>query len=93
MAEFGFRVSLPNALLKYGYNQKKIQQKLLEWAVVALFNEGQISSGKAARFLNISRIEFLDLLRERGYAYVDYSPEEMEEEFKSVKALRTKKSR
>ena len=49
--------------------------------------EGYISSGKAARLLNTSRIEFLALLRARGIAYINYTPEELEEEFAAVEAL------
>ena len=88
MTELSFRVNLPNTLRQYGFNQKKVQQQFVEWAVVSLFTESQVSSGKAAKLLNLSRSEFLNLLRERGFAYVDYTPEEMDEEFKSVKALK-----
>ncbi|OGO73748.1 MAG: hypothetical protein A3K41_05805 [Chloroflexi bacterium RIFOXYD12_FULL_57_15] len=92
MAELSFQVNLPNDLRQYGFNQKKVQQQFVEWAVVSLFTKGQVSSGKAARLLRLSRVAFLDLLRERGFAYVDYTPEEMNEELKSVKALKSKKT-
>jgi uncharacterized protein (DUF433 family) len=46
-----------------------------------LFVEGRISSGKAAQLLDISRLAFLDLLRAHGVAYVNYSPEELADEF------------
>jgi predicted HTH domain antitoxin len=55
--------------------------------VLSLFTEGRISSGKAARLLNISRVEFLALLRARGIAYVNYTPDELYEEFAAVEAL------
>lgn len=47
----------------------------------------QASSGKAARLLNISRVEFLALLRARGIAYINYTPDELAEEFAAVEAL------
>ena len=93
MAELSFQVNLPGNLREYGISQKKIQQKILEWTVVALFNEGQISSGKAGKLLKMSRVEFLDLLRERGFSYINYSSDELEEEFRSVKSLKPKKSK
>jgi len=43
--------------------------------------------GKAARLLNITRIEFLALLRARGIAYLNYTPDELAEEFAAVKKL------
>jgi predicted HTH domain antitoxin len=58
-----------------------------EWLVLSLFTEERISSGKAARLLNISRIEFLALLRVRGIAFIDYTDDELAEEFEAVEAL------
>jgi predicted HTH domain antitoxin len=55
--------------------------------VLSLFTEGRISSGKAARLLNISRTEFLALLRSHGIVYVNYTPDELAEEFAAVEAL------
>jgi predicted HTH domain antitoxin len=93
MADLSFQVNLPSSLSQYGFNQRKVQQQFLEWVVITLFTGGQVSSGKAARLLNLTRVEFLDLLRARGFAYVDYSPEEMADELKSVLTLKIKKSK
>ena len=67
--------------------------KLKKWIVLSLFSEERISSGKAARLLNISRIEFLALLNSRGIAYLNYTPEELEEEFVAVKELEVNPSK
>jgi len=93
MPESMYEVRLPNSLSQYGFSKKEIQQRFIEWLVLSLFAEGRVSSGKAARLLNISRIEFLDLLRARGFAYVNYTPEELAEEFKSGRALKIKKTK
>jgi predicted HTH domain antitoxin len=74
-------------LLQFGLGQDDIQHRLLEWLVLSLFTEGRISSGKAARLLNITRIEFLTLLRSRGIAYINYTSDELADEFASVKKL------
>ena len=87
-ATFQVRVSAP--LIRLGFDQNEIQCRLAEWAVLSLFTEGRVSSGKAARLLDISRIEFLTLLRERGIAYVNYTPDELAEEFAAVEALQVK---
>lgn len=87
MAETAFEVRVPEPLLRFGYNQNEIQRRISEWIVLSLFTEERISSGKAARLLNISRIEFLALLHSRGIAYLNYTPEELEEEFKAVKEI------
>jgi predicted HTH domain antitoxin len=87
MAETTFEVRVPAPLLRYGFNQEYVQRRITEWLVISLFTEGYISSGKAARLLSISRVEFLALLRTRGIAYVNYTSEELDEEFAAVEAL------
>ena len=87
MADTTFEVRIPAHLLQFGFDQAEIQGRITEWLVLSLFTEGRISSGKAARLLNIPRIEFLALLRARGIAYVSYTPDELAEEFAAVEAL------
>ncbi len=87
MVEAIFQVRIPAPLLRFGFSQENIQDRITEWLVLSLFTEGHVSSGKAARLLNMSRIEFLALLRARGIAYINYTPEELEEEFAAVGEL------
>lgn len=90
MLETTIEVRVPTRLLQFGFDQNEIQRRITEWLILSLFAEGHISSGKAARFLNLSRIEFLALLRARGIAYINYTPEELAEEFAAVEALEVK---
>lgn len=90
MAEATLEVRIPQSLLRYGLDQEDIQRRIGEWLVLSLFTEGRISSGKAARLLDINRIEFLALLRTQGIAYIDYTPEELAEEFEAAQALEVK---
>ena len=64
MTETTFEVHVPTPLLQYGFDKDEIQRRLTEWLVLSLFTEDHISSGKAARLLKITRIEFLKLLHE-----------------------------
>jgi predicted HTH domain antitoxin len=93
MTEMTFQVHVPAPLLQYGFDQSTVQRRLVEWLVLTLFTEGHISSGKAARLLNITRVEFLALLRLRGIAYINYTPEELNEEFEAVEKLEVKPNR
>ncbi len=88
MSKVTFEVRVQPDLLKFGFNQDKVQRTINEWLVLSLYTDGSISSGKAAKLLGIARIEFLDLLRKRGIAYIDYSHQELEEEFEAVKSLK-----
>lgn len=87
MADTAFEVHVPEPLLRFGYNPDEIQRRIPEWIVLSLYSEGRISSGKAAQLLNINRIEFLALLNSRGIAYLNYTPEELVEEFAAVQDL------
>ena len=87
MREATFEVRVPADLLEFGFDQDQIQHQVNQWLVFSLFTEGHISSGKAAKLLRITRVEFLRLLRQRGIAYIDYTPEELIEEFEAVNSL------
>lgn len=87
MADTAFEVCIPSELLQFGIDQQEIERRVNEWLVLSLFADGHISSGKAAQLLAISRIDFLALLRARGMAYVNYTADELAEEFAAVDAL------
>ena len=89
MTEIILEIKIPENLLQFGLGREEIQRRVNEWLVLSMFTEERISSGRAARLLGISRVEFLVLLRERGIAYIDYTREELEEEFAAVEALDT----
>lgn len=90
MAETTLSVQIPTDLLNFGMNQDEIQRRISEWLVFSLFSEGKISSGKAGKLLGISRLEFIQLLKTRGIAFINYSEDEIKEELKSVKKLEPK---
>lgn len=93
MSEITFEVTVPPDLVQFGFNQNHVQRNVKEWLVLSLFTDRHVSSGKAAKLLDISRIDFLALLRKRGIAYIDYSQQELDEEFDSVKTLETIKTK
>jgi predicted HTH domain antitoxin len=87
MVETTLQVRVPTSLLHLGFDQNEVQRRISEWLVLSLFTEGHVSSGKAAQLLNLSRIEFLALLRARGVAYINYSSDELADEFAAVDEL------
>ncbi len=90
MAETTFSVQIPNNLLKLGISQDEIQHRISEWLVFSLFSEGKISSGKAGKLLGVSRLDFIQLLKARGIAFINYSEDEVKEELEAVKKLTPK---
>ncbi|MBI5823246.1 MAG: UPF0175 family protein [Chloroflexi bacterium] len=90
MTQTSFSVDIPVNLLNLGIGQDEIQRRISEWLVFSLFSDGKISSGKAGKLLGISRLEFIQLLKTRGIAFVNYSEDEIKEEFEAVKKLTPK---
>jgi predicted HTH domain antitoxin len=80
-------VQIPPDLLQFGINRHNIQRRVTEWLIVSLFVEGQISSGKAAKLLDMPRVDFLAFLKAHGIAYLHYDADELHEEFEAVEQL------
>jgi predicted HTH domain antitoxin len=87
MSETTFSVHVPNNLLDLGLSQEDIQRRISEWLVFSLFSEGKISSGKAGKLLDITRIEFIQLLQTRGIAFINYTEDDIKEELEAVEKL------
>ncbi len=51
-----------------------------EAAVLELYREGKISSGKAAEILGMDRFEFIRYAGKKGIPYIRMTSEELEEE-------------
>ena len=90
MAQTSFSVQIPSNLLKLGISPDEIQQRVSEWLVFSLFSEGKISTGKAGKLLGITRLDFIQLLKTRGIAFINYSEDEIKEELEAVKKLSPK---
>lgn len=82
-----FKVTVPKTLLDYGIGQAEFQRRAVEWLVLSLYTQEKISSGKAASLLGIRRVDFLDLLHRYGIAYIDLSPEELDAELETARAV------
>ena len=87
MSETTLEIRVPTPLLQLGIPREDVQRRVVEWLVLSLFTDERISSGKAARLLEISRVEFLALLRQHGIAYINYSEDELAEEIDAAGSL------
>ncbi|MDY6805895.1 MAG: UPF0175 family protein [Cyanobacteriota bacterium] len=56
-------------------------------ALGKLYEEGKISSGIASEILGCSRLEFYRLISEEGFAVIDYTETEFEEEARTSREL------
>jgi predicted HTH domain antitoxin len=69
-------------------DKAQLEQHLRAEAILALFADRKIPAGKAARDLGLGRVEFMELLRQRGIPYVVYTVEDLEQDMKTIERLR-----
>lgn len=66
--------------------ESELAQRAKEWVVLELFQEGEISAGKAGQVLGLSKTRFLNLLNERQLPYLDANPKELEQDLAAAEA-------
>jgi len=81
------QVQVPKEILSFGVDREDVNREVGKWLVFSLFRADRVSSGKAAGLLGMTRRDFLELLEREGIAYFDYSEEDMQAEFASVRDL------
>jgi predicted HTH domain antitoxin len=87
MSALKVEVELPRDLLAaLNIPESDLGRRVREWVVLELFQEGQISSGKAAEILGFSKVHFLDLLDQRNLPYHDASLQDLERELAAAEA-------
>ncbi len=83
MTKIHVELELPEGLV-----DKELEAELVrgfkEEAAVRLFQEGKVSSGYAARLMGIPRVEFLQVLRRRGVAYVEYTADDYHQDLSTI---------
>ncbi len=78
-------LAVPEEAVKiFGPDEPRFGRRMFETAVVTWFDEGEISQGKAAELLGISRSELFDLLWKHKVSPIQITPEELAEELKGV---------
>ncbi len=66
--------------------ESDLGRRAQEWVILELFQEGEISAGKAAEILGMTKARFLDLLAQRNLPYLDASPRELARELAAAEA-------
>lgn len=89
MAPLKVEIELPRDLLAaLDIPEADFGQRVKEWIVLELFQEGEISAGKAGEILGLSKSRFLDLLASHRLPYLDADPQELERDVAAAQAAR-----
>ena len=65
-------------------DKSELQERLRREAVLALFADRKVPAGQASRDLGLGRIEFMDLLKQRGIPYVIYTADDWESDSMAI---------
>src|SRR5262245_59275741 len=76
-----FMLELPDEVVKH-VPAKELAEKAKEALVMKLLREPQVSQGKAAEVLGISRYDLFELMSKYCIPVIDLTPEELEAEVK-----------
>ena len=81
-------VEFPEELLIACREEKNVfQRRVMVLTLGKLYEEGKISSGIGSEILGCDRLEFYRLISEQGFAVIDYTEAEFEQEVKVSKQL------
>lgn len=66
---------------------RPIEEAARELIVLELFREGQLSGGRAAEILHLSRQDFIRRASDRGILYFQFDAEELQREVRASESL------
>lgn len=62
-----------------------VSHQLKLWTVMALYDKGKISLGKAASILGLDKWDFADVLNEHGYPVFNTSIEDLQKDIEYIR--------
>jgi len=62
----------------------QLEPRLRELIALELFREGLVSCGKGAELLGLSKLDFVQLLAQRGLYYFTESPDELADDIRAL---------
>ena len=65
---------------------EKVAKKVRMYAALGMYRAGELSIGAACELAGVDRYTFLDFLKAEGVVPLTQSPDELEDEFKNLKA-------
>lgn len=86
-------ITIPSEILPIVAKKKgDVPIKVLEFLILELYRLGELSSGKAAQYLNMERFEFVRFASGMGIPFIDLDKDEISEDFKEARRA-TKKGK
>lgn len=87
MATTSVTVELPEEIVAFLGSPEKMNERVRKSLVLELLREGEISQGKGAELLGLSRWEMLDFIKAHNIPSGPQSAEEMREDIEVVRRV------
>jgi predicted HTH domain antitoxin len=87
-------MTIPSEILPIvAKSRKDVPSKVLEYLILELYRTGELSSGKAAQYLQMERFEFVRFASRRGIPFFEMDKEELLQDYRQAHrtATRTRK--
>jgi predicted HTH domain antitoxin len=68
-------------------DKAELQEYLRKEAILALFADRKIPAGQAGRELGLTRLAFMELLKQRGIPYIIYTVDDWEADGKALEEI------
>jgi predicted HTH domain antitoxin len=79
-------IKIPSEILPIVAKKKgDVPIKVLEFLILELYRLGELSSGKAAQYLNMERFEFVRFASGMGIPFIDLDKDEISEDSKEAR--------
>ncbi|MBI2447293.1 MAG: UPF0175 family protein [Candidatus Omnitrophica bacterium] len=79
-------LSIPSEILPIvSKKTSEIPSRVFEYLILELYRLGEISSGKAAQYLDMERFEFVRFASRLGIPFIEMEKEEILEDYESAK--------
>lgn len=65
-------------------DKHELEERVRKEAILALFADRKIPAGQAARDLGMGRLEFMELLKQRGVPHIIYTIDDWEADGKAI---------
>ena len=87
-------IEIPSEILPIVAKKREdIPSKVLEYLILELYRLGELSSGKAAQYLDMDRFGFIRFASRQGIPFVDMDKGELSKDFKGARKAAAKAKR
>jgi predicted HTH domain antitoxin len=83
MAQEKITLKIPSEILSIVAKKREdVPSKVFEYLILELYRLGELSSGKAAQYLNMDRFEFIRFASRLGIPFVNLDREDLSQDLK-----------